>query len=105
MSANSQGIQALFEAEKEAAKIVEQARKYRVQKLKDARQEAAKEVQAFQQAKALEVEQVQLSKEDLDALEHQMQRETDVKIETIEHSYAQNKAAAIDLILKATTQF
>ncbi|KAJ9086288.1 hypothetical protein DSO57_1005565 [Entomophthora muscae] len=36
VSQGSQGIQTLLEAEKEASKIVEKARQYRVQRLKDA---------------------------------------------------------------------
>ncbi|KAL7425086.1 hypothetical protein Q5752_000774 [Cryptotrichosporon argae] len=51
MAANSQGIQTLLEAEKEAAKVVQKARQYRVQKLKDARTEAAKEIDAYRAAK------------------------------------------------------
>ncbi|KAI9620831.1 hypothetical protein H4Q26_013501 [Puccinia striiformis f. sp. tritici PST-130] len=43
----SQGIQALLDAEKEAARIVEKAREYRSQKLKDARGEAAKEIESL----------------------------------------------------------
>ncbi|WWC63750.1 V-type ATPase, G subunit [Kwoniella dejecticola CBS 10117] len=51
MAANSQGIQTLLEAEKEAAKVVQKARQYRVQKLKDARSEAAKEIEAYRAQK------------------------------------------------------
>ncbi|EJT45598.1 hypothetical protein A1Q1_05935 [Trichosporon asahii var. asahii CBS 2479] len=51
MAANSQGIQTLLEAEKEAAKVVQKARQYRVQKLKDARSEAAKEIEQYKAQK------------------------------------------------------
>ncbi|ODO04816.1 V-type ATPase, G subunit [Cryptococcus amylolentus CBS 6273] len=50
-AANSQGIQTLLEAEKEASKVVQKARQYRVQKLKDARSEAAKEIEAYKAKK------------------------------------------------------
>jgi len=48
---NSQGIQTLLDAEKEAAKIVQKARQYRVQRLKDARTEAAKEIEELKAQK------------------------------------------------------
>ncbi|CAG8578729.1 11490_t:CDS:2, partial [Ambispora leptoticha] len=51
---NSQGITTLLEAEKEAAKTVQRARQYRVQKLKDARTEAAKEIEALKEQKNAE---------------------------------------------------
>jgi len=68
----SQGIQTLLEAEKEASKIVQQARQCklmaygnsalldlnlfidRIQKLKDARTEATKEIEAYKRAKEQE---------------------------------------------------
>jgi len=50
----SQGIQTLLEAEKEASRIVQQARQYRVQKLKDARTEATKEIEDYITAKGQE---------------------------------------------------
>ncbi|BEJ18129.1 hypothetical protein CspHIS471_0704060 [Cutaneotrichosporon sp. HIS471] len=50
-AANSQGIQTLLEAEKEASKVVTKARQYRVQKLKDARTEAAKEIAEYKAQK------------------------------------------------------
>ncbi|WOO86222.1 V-type proton ATPase subunit G [Vanrija pseudolonga] len=54
MAANSQGIQTLLEAEKEASKVVAKARQYRVQKLKDARTEAAKEIESYKAQKEAE---------------------------------------------------
>jgi len=53
-SQNSQGIQTLLEAEKEAAKVVQEARQYRVQKLKDARAQAEKEIDKYKVAKEQE---------------------------------------------------
>ncbi|OMJ13520.1 V-type proton ATPase subunit G [Smittium culicis] len=102
---NSQGIQALFEAEKEATKIVDQARKYRVEKLKEARLEANKEVERLQQEKNNQIKQVQLSSSELAKLENVMQSEVDSKIKNIDELYSANKSKAIDLVLKATTDF
>ncbi|ETW78991.1 vacuolar H+-ATPase V1 sector, subunit G [Heterobasidion irregulare TC 32-1] len=51
---HSQGIQTLLEAEKDAAKVVQAARQYRVQRLKDARTEASKEIEEYKRSKELE---------------------------------------------------
>ncbi|PWA00541.1 hypothetical protein BB558_003404 [Smittium angustum] len=101
-SSNSQGIQALFDAEKEAAKIVEQARKYRVQRLKDAREEAAKEILLLQETKNKEVEKAQLSKSEIEQLELEMQKDTDSELQEIVKNYESNKNKAAELILEAT---
>ena len=53
---NSQGIQILLEAEKEASKIVQKGRQYRIQKLKDAKTEAQKEIYALKAQKQSEFE-------------------------------------------------
>jgi len=50
----SQSIQTLLEAEKEAAKVVQAARQYRVQRLKDARTEATNEIEAYRKTKEQE---------------------------------------------------
>jgi len=57
----SQGIQTLLEAEKEAAKVVQQARQYRVQRLKDAHTEAAREIEAYRKVKEQEFSAFQSS--------------------------------------------
>ncbi|PVU94342.1 hypothetical protein BB561_002621 [Smittium simulii] len=99
---NNQGIQALFEAEKEASKIVEHARSYRLQRLKMARDEAALEIKEFQKEKNMELERLQLTKEEQAELEATMQAETDTKINEIMELYAKNKDAALDIIFDAT---
>ncbi|KAF2200278.1 V-type ATPase [Delitschia confertaspora ATCC 74209] len=48
---NSVGIQTLLDAEREAQKIVQQAREYRSKRVKDARSEAQKEIEEYRQAK------------------------------------------------------
>ena len=54
---NSQGIQILFEAEKEADKIVERGREYRIRRLKEAKAEAEKELGALRLKKGDEFAQ------------------------------------------------
>lgn len=67
MAQKSQGIQTLLEAEKEASKIVEQARSCtctrlttdRTQKLKEAQSEAEKEIADIKAQKQKELEEFQ----------------------------------------------
>lgn len=47
----SGGVQVLLDAEKEANRLVQQSREYRVERLKEARNEAAAEVAALKRAK------------------------------------------------------
>ncbi|KAL2222311.1 G subunit of V-type ATPase [Thermoascus aurantiacus ATCC 26904] len=48
---NSAGIQTLLDAEREAQKIVQQAREYRTKRIKDARTEAQKEIEEYRRQK------------------------------------------------------
>ncbi|KAF8475198.1 H+-ATPase G subunit-domain-containing protein [Russula ochroleuca] len=57
----SQGIQTLLEAEKDAAKVVQESRQYRVKRLKDARTEAAEEIEAYRKDKEQEFSAFQSS--------------------------------------------
>ncbi|KAL6153665.1 hypothetical protein ACJBU6_08796 [Exserohilum turcicum] len=51
---NSAGIQTLLDAEREAQKIVQQAREYRTKRVKDARNEAQKEIDDYRNEKDAE---------------------------------------------------
>ncbi|KAI9855477.1 MAG: H(+)-transporting V1 sector ATPase subunit G [Vezdaea acicularis] len=48
---NSAGIQTLLDAERDAQKIVQQAREYRTKRVKDARSEAQKEIEDYKKQK------------------------------------------------------
>ncbi|KAK6205737.1 hypothetical protein LQW54_008221 [Pestalotiopsis sp. IQ-011] len=48
---NSQGIQTLLDAEKNASKIVQQAREYRTKRVREARDEAKKEIEDYRNQK------------------------------------------------------
>ncbi|KAF9359551.1 H(+)-transporting V1 sector ATPase subunit G, partial [Mortierella sp. NVP85] len=99
-AANSEGIQKLLEAEKEAGKIVQKARTYRVQRLKDARAEAAKEIEEMKEAKneafkAFEQEHAGSS----DQTSHRVEVETEQKRADIEADFAKNRAAVLQKLL------
>ncbi|KAI0305812.1 H+-ATPase G subunit-domain-containing protein [Multifurca ochricompacta] len=84
----SQGIQTLLEAEKEAAKVVQQSRQYRVQRLKDARTEAAKEIEDYHKVKDQEFAAFQSSHAGttLDA-QTIIDKETEEKLSAISDAY------------------
>ncbi|KAJ1539746.1 H(+)-transporting V1 sector ATPase subunit G, partial [Cladochytrium tenue] len=101
---NSQGIQTLLEAEKEAAKIVNKARQYRVQRLKDARTEAAKDIEALKLEKNREFANFeQQFAGTSDGGFAKVNEETEKKLVEIQEAYQKNKALVIEKMLAAVT--
>ncbi|KAF9547201.1 H(+)-transporting V1 sector ATPase subunit G [Mortierella hygrophila] len=99
-ASNSPGIQTLLEAEKEASKIVQKARTYRVQRLKDARAEAAKEIEELKASKNeafqnFEQEHAGSS----DQTSHRVEVETEQKRVEIEAAFAKNRGAVLHKLL------
>jgi len=96
----SQSIQTLLEAEKEAAKIVQQARQYRVQRLKDARTEALKEIEEYKKAKEAEFKAFEASHAGTTSTaQAAIDQETNVKLEEISNAYTTSKDAVIKKLL------
>jgi len=99
-SSQSQGIQTLLEAEKEAAKIVQEARQYRVQRLKDARAEAQKEIDAYRHAKEHEFAEIEKEKKALiDVAQQRVDKDTEAKLATVKDSFSKNKNAVVEKLL------
>jgi len=100
MAANSQSIQTLLEAEKEAAKVVQQARQYRTQKLKDARTEASKEIEAYKQSKQREFQSFEASHTGAtQSIQASVDKDTELKLKAISDSYNQNKETVVNKLL------
>jgi len=96
----SQGIQTLLEAEKEAAKIVQQARQYRVQKLKDARAEASKEIEAYKKSKDEEFKTFESSHAGTTSTaQTAIDKETEVNLKDITTSFEANKDNVVKKLL------
>ncbi|KAG8220932.1 H+-ATPase G subunit-domain-containing protein [Butyriboletus roseoflavus] len=97
---HSQGIQTLLEAEKEAAKIVQQARQYRVQRLKDARSEASKEIDEYRQAKESEFKAFEASHAgNTTSAQAAVDRETEFKLQATTDAFDTSKDAVIKKLL------
>ncbi|KAI8139097.1 G subunit of V-type ATPase [Fennellomyces sp. T-0311] len=101
-ASSSQGINTLLEAEREAAKIVQKAKQYRIQRLKDARSEAAKEIEDLKAQKNIEYQNfVAQHSGASDASLGVVDQETDAKIAEIQAAYSENKDKAVEKLLAA----
>ncbi|KAF8518991.1 V-type ATPase [Hysterangium stoloniferum] len=96
----TQGIQTLLEAEKEAAKVVQEARQYRVQRLKDARADATKEIEKYKQEKDNEFKAFESTHAGSTSnLQSQVDSETNVKLETLKQAYENHKDDVVQKLL------
>ncbi|TFK26174.1 V-type ATPase [Coprinopsis marcescibilis] len=96
----SQGIQTLLEAEKEASKIVQQARQYRVQKLKDARTDASREIDEYKKTKEREFKAFESSHAGTTSVaQTNVDRDTEEKLTTITESYNKSKDTVVTKLL------
>ncbi|KZV92368.1 H+-ATPase G subunit [Exidia glandulosa HHB12029] len=97
----SQGIQTLLEAEKEAAKVVQQARAYRVQKLKDARSEAEKEIAEYKAQKETEFQTFSSERSgSTQTSQSAVDQDTEVKLAQVTSSYTQRKNDVVKKLLE-----
>ncbi|KAF8202553.1 H+-ATPase G subunit-domain-containing protein [Pholiota molesta] len=102
----SQGVQTLLEAEKEAAKIVQQARQYRVQKLKDARSEATKEIEEYKKAKEQEFKAFETSHAGTTSTtQAALDKETDAKLQEIEVVFQSKKKDVVNTLCREPPKF
>ncbi|KAI5999598.1 V-type ATPase [Pisolithus albus] len=96
----SQGIQTLLEAEKEAAKIVQQARQYRVQRLKDARSEATREIEEYRRVKDDEFKAFEASHAgNISNVQVAVEKETDIKLQSISQVFEVRKDQVLRKLL------
>ncbi|KAI0155410.1 vacuolar ATPase [Hypoxylon sp. FL1284] len=99
---NSAGIQTLLDAEREASKIVQQAREFRTKRVREARDEAKKEIEAYRQSKdeefkKFESEHSQGNKQ----AEDEANKEAEVKIQEIRAAGEKGQSKVVEDLLKA----
>jgi len=100
----SQGIQTLLEAEKEASKIVQQARQYRVQRLKDAHTEANKEIEAYKEAKEQEFKSFEASHAGTTfTIQAALDKGTDKELAKIDATFKRIKDVIVNSLLARVT--
>eukprot|EP00842_Homolaphlyctis_polyrhiza_P001468 jgi/Hompol1/2321/HPOL_005947-RA len=105
MAQNSQGIQTLLEAEKEASKIVAKSRQYRVQRLKDARTEASKDIDALKAQKTQEFQEFEKQfAGDSDESVSKALQQTEQSLLDINEAIKKNKEAVIEKLLQTVAK-
>ncbi|KAF8317118.1 V-type ATPase [Clavulina sp. PMI_390] len=96
----SQGIQTLLEAEKEAAKVVQEARQYRVQRLKDARSEAQKEIEEYRRSKDAEFAKIEeKTRGSTQEAQTLVDRDTETRLVGVTEAFNKNKDAVVKKLL------
>ncbi|RLV93356.1 V-type proton ATPase subunit G [Spathaspora sp. JA1] len=101
----SSGIQSLLKTEKEAAEIVNEARKYRTNRLKLAKQDAQGEIDAYKKQKEAELKSYEKEHE---GLNESIDKEADAQVEKelahINAKYAEKKDVVVKLLVDATVK-
>merc|ERR1712029_3137 len=101
---NSAGIQTLLDAEREAQKIVQQAREYRTKRVKDARSEAQKEIEEYKLEK--ETEYQKFEKEHSSGnkkAEDDAKKDTDGKVKEVEELGSKSGSKVVEQLIAAVT--
>jgi len=99
---NSAGIQTLLDAERDAQKIVQQAREYRTKRVKDARNEAQKEIEEYRKEK--EDEYQKFEKEHSSGnqkAEEDAKKDTDLKVKEINELGNKKGAEVVNQLITA----
>lgn len=98
----SSGIQSLLKTEKEASKIVNEARKYRTTQLKSAKTHAQAEVEEYKKQKEAELQKYESEHA---GLNESISKDADATVEkelaSIKAKYAEKKSVVIKLLVEA----
>ncbi|KAI5252374.1 hypothetical protein E4T42_03465 [Aureobasidium subglaciale] len=101
---NSAGIQTLLDAEREAQKIVQQAREYRTKRVKDARSEAQKEIDEYRNKKEEEFKQFSTQHTSgNEQAEKDASKDTDEKLKEIKSIGDKEGSTVVENLLRAVT--
>ncbi|KAI3403454.2 VMA10 [Candida oxycetoniae] len=99
----SSGIQSLLKTEKEAAEIVNEARKYRTNRLKTAKQDAQQEIEDYKKSKEKELQKYEKEHE---GINEQIDKDADVEVETelkhLKEQFEKKKSDVVKLLVEAT---
>ncbi|KAI5965269.1 VMA10 [Candida pseudojiufengensis] len=99
----SSGIQSLLKTEKEAAEIVNEARKYRTNRLKTAKQDAQEEIENYKKQKEEELNKFE---KDHEGINEQIDKDADAEVEkelkALKEQFEKKKSDVIKLLVDAT---
>ncbi|EJU03653.1 V-type ATPase [Dacryopinax primogenitus] len=105
MSQQSQNIQTLLDAEKEAAKLVQQARQYRTQRLKDARTEADKEIAEYRKQMDAEYKKFEAERSgSTQSVQSGIDKETEQRISSINDAFEKNRRDVVKKLLERVVE-
>ena len=98
----SSGIQAMLKTEKDAAEIVNEARKYRTNRLKSARTDAQKEIDEYKKQKEEELKQYESKHAGLnESLEKDADAQVQEELEARRKQFKEKKDSVVKLLIDA----
>lgn len=101
---NSAGIQTLLDAEKEAQKIVQKAREYRMKRVKDAKVEAQREIEGYKRQKEEEFKKFEAEhKQGNKKAEEDANKDAETKVKEIETAARKAGDKVVEDLLRAIT--
>ncbi|CAX43967.1 v-ATPase G subunit, putative [Candida dubliniensis CD36] len=101
----SSGIQSLLKTEKEAAEIVNEARKYRTTRLKSAKQDAQAEIDNYKKQKEEELKNFEKEHEGLnEKIDKEADAEVQKELTSIKSTFEKKKSAVVKLLVDATVK-
>ncbi|KAJ5108684.1 V-type proton ATPase subunit G [Penicillium angulare] len=101
---NSAGIQTLLDAEREAQKIVQQAREYRTKRIREAKAEAQKEIEEYRNSKEEEYKKFEAEHSSgFKKAEEDADKEAQEKLKEIKASGQKQGDKVVDGLIKSTT--
>ncbi|KAL3432489.1 H+-ATPase G subunit-domain-containing protein [Aspergillus tetrazonus] len=99
---NSAGIQTLLDAEREAQKIVQQAREYRTKRIRDAKAEAQKEIEEYRKQKEEEFRKFEAEHSSgFKKAEDDANKEAEVKLEEIKKDGKEKGPKVVEKLIHA----
>ncbi|KAF8004459.1 hypothetical protein HF325_001907 [Metschnikowia pulcherrima] len=101
----SSSIQSLLKTEKEAAAIVNEARKYRTERLKLAKADAQKEINEYKAQKEEELAKYESDHAGLNSnVEKEAEATAEKELAEIQQKYSEKKSSVIKLLVDAATK-
>ncbi|KAH8431148.1 uncharacterized protein LDX57_008807 [Aspergillus melleus] len=102
---NSAGIQTLLDAEREAQKIVQQAREYRTKRVRDAKSEAQKEIEEYKNQKEAEFKKFEAEHSSgYKKAEEDSNKEAEVKLQEIKQAGNSKGSKVVDDLIHAVVE-
>lgn len=101
----SSSIQSLLKTEKDAAEIVNEARRYRTSRLKSAKSDAQADIDEYKSQKEAELNKYEADHAGLnESIEKDSDKQVEEELQEIKKKFSEKKQAVIDLLVEAATK-